>query len=119
VEVVASWRAPCWNPSLGTFLKRSKLELVHQQLSQLPRCQLTHLVVEPAADLSQHVRSMRASTGGAATGSAAVAFASTVVDAFACMGPYPTVAAAGGAVGAVVGIAAAAAAAASASATAE
>jgi len=63
--------------------------------------------VELAADLSQHVHSTRALTGGVATGSAEVVFASTVVNAFACMGPCPTVAAVAGAAVAVVGNAAA------------
>ena len=82
-------------------------------------------MVELAADQSQHVHSMRALTGGVAIGSAEVAFASTVVDAFACMGPCPTVAAVAGAAVAVAGnaaadaVAAAVAAAASASAAAE
>jgi len=124
VEVVPSWKVPCSSPSLGTFLKISKSELVRQHLLQLPRYQLTHLVVELAADLSQHVHSMRALTAAVATGPAEVAFASTVVDAFACMGPCPTVAAVAGAAVAVVGnaaadAAAAVAAAASASAAAE
>jgi len=61
-----------------------------------------------AADSSQHVRNMRVLTEGVATVAtgAAVAFASTAVDASACMGPCPAVAAVGGAAGAVVGTAA-------------
>jgi len=111
VVVVPSLKATCWSPSLGTFLKRSKSELVHQHLPELPHCLLIHLVAEAAADLTRHVQNMRALMGAVATGSAAVVFASTVADAFACTGPCPTVAAVGGVAGAVVGNAAAGAAA--------